>query len=430
MHYSRILSSAAVLSYAVASPLNLYSTRADAPGPTCSKADSSELSCHSTANVSNTCCFNSPGGQILLTQFWDSKPVAGPVDSWTLHGLWPDNCDGTWEQFCDKTRESKDITAVMNKFGRTETLAYMQKYWKSNDGKDDSFWQHEWNKHGTCMSTFEPKCYTDYQEGQEIADFMDKAVEIFKTVDTYKILSAAGITPSTSKTYTLDDLQAAAKKVHGQEVVFNCKNGVISEVWYHYNVYGSAQSGKYVPAPVVGSPSTCPKTGIKYPPKDGKDGDSDGGSDGGSGGTPTATPPGPTDSPAPGPTATGSPSTGSPSTGEEFSGRGYLNVDKGGCLISSGKWYTKGTCATYTAAGTSSGFTLKSSKGACGLVNGRLECGADVTGATFTASDGKLVSDGSPSFYASKDATSGHQETVYTNAEGRSVTLAISWKGM
>jgi ribonuclease T2 len=47
-----------------------------------------ELSCHNTTVVENLCCFNAPGGQLLQTQFWDTHPVTGPVDSWTLHGLW------------------------------------------------------------------------------------------------------------------------------------------------------------------------------------------------------------------------------------------------------------------------------------------------------------------------------------------------------
>ena len=46
------------------------------------------LSCHNNTAVADTCCFNAPGGQLLLTQFWDTKPVTGPVDSWTIHGLW------------------------------------------------------------------------------------------------------------------------------------------------------------------------------------------------------------------------------------------------------------------------------------------------------------------------------------------------------
>lgn len=47
-----------------------------------------QLSCQNTTVVQDLCCFNAPGGQLLLTQFWDTNPVTGPVDSWTIHGLW------------------------------------------------------------------------------------------------------------------------------------------------------------------------------------------------------------------------------------------------------------------------------------------------------------------------------------------------------
>ncbi len=53
--------------------------------PSCPNA---ELSCNNATAVSNICCFNAPGGQLLLTQFWDTHPVVGPSDSWTIHGLW------------------------------------------------------------------------------------------------------------------------------------------------------------------------------------------------------------------------------------------------------------------------------------------------------------------------------------------------------
>lgn len=51
----------------------------------CSKP---ELSCRAQYHGQNTCCFNYPGGQMLQTQFWDADPAVGPVDSWTIHGLW------------------------------------------------------------------------------------------------------------------------------------------------------------------------------------------------------------------------------------------------------------------------------------------------------------------------------------------------------
>lgn len=55
------------------------------PSATCSNP---QLSCQNSTVVEDLCCFNAPGGQLLLTQFWDTNPVTGPVDSWTMHGLW------------------------------------------------------------------------------------------------------------------------------------------------------------------------------------------------------------------------------------------------------------------------------------------------------------------------------------------------------
>jgi len=49
---------------------------------------SPQLSCHNTSAVADLCCFNAPGGELLQTQFWDTAPVTGPSDSWTIHGLW------------------------------------------------------------------------------------------------------------------------------------------------------------------------------------------------------------------------------------------------------------------------------------------------------------------------------------------------------
>jgi hypothetical protein len=33
-----------------------------------------QLSCQNTTSVSDLCCFNAPGGQLLQTQFWDTNP--------------------------------------------------------------------------------------------------------------------------------------------------------------------------------------------------------------------------------------------------------------------------------------------------------------------------------------------------------------------
>lgn len=46
------------------------------------------LSCEADSPPDEKCCYNDPGGLLLITQFWDTDPVNGPEDAWTLHGLW------------------------------------------------------------------------------------------------------------------------------------------------------------------------------------------------------------------------------------------------------------------------------------------------------------------------------------------------------
>ncbi|KAH6887131.1 ribonuclease T2-like protein [Thelonectria olida] len=224
------------------------------------------LSCHNTTSVSDTCCFI-PAGQILQTQFWDTDPVAGPTDSWTIHGLWPDNCDGTYPQFCDSSREYTNIKEIVTEFLDDSVLTYINKYWVSDDGNDESLWEHEWGKHGTCISTLDPDCYTNYETGAEAADYVNTLVSLFKTLPTYEWLAKAGITPSLNKTYTSSEIQDALEAHHGAEVTLGCSGKYLSEVWYHFNVQGSLQQGSFVASDPDGSKSSCPSTGIKYVPK-------------------------------------------------------------------------------------------------------------------------------------------------------------------
>ncbi|ATY64095.1 ribonuclease M [Cordyceps militaris] len=202
----------------------------------------SPLSCHNATAVADTCCFI-PAGQLLQTQFWDTDPPTGPSDSWTIHGLWPDNCDGSYPAQCDTDRAYTNITQILQANDAGAVLDYMGTYWKDYRGDDESFWEHEWGKHGTCISTLEPSCYGDaYRDGEEAADFFARAVGLFQTLPT--VLS----------------------KKHGAQVTLNCRGKVFNEVWYHYNVRGSLQDGDFVAAPPDGAKSKC-KGKVQYKPK-------------------------------------------------------------------------------------------------------------------------------------------------------------------
>lgn len=109
------------------------------------------------------------------TQFW--TPEAG-LDRFTVHGLWPDRCDGSvspsfsssssfslttmleqFEAFCDNGRNIANPRQILQNGGGQSALNYMDAFWPSNDNDDEGFWSHEWNKHGTCISTMETQCY-------------------------------------------------------------------------------------------------------------------------------------------------------------------------------------------------------------------------------------------------------------------------------
>ncbi|RYP26124.1 hypothetical protein DL767_008164 [Monosporascus sp. MG133] len=201
---------------------------------------------------------DSPGDQLLLTQFWDTDPPTGPT---------PNNCNGTWEQFCGNGRKYKNITAILESFASL-TLEFMETYWKDNKGNDGRFWAHEFNKHGTCVSTLDTECYDAYKTAQELADYFTKAVDVFKTLPSYEWLAEADIVPSTTATYARAAIQDALKGAYNQTVIVNCnKNKELSELRYHCNVLGSVQTGNFVTVEPLGSSTNCPRTGIKYLPK-------------------------------------------------------------------------------------------------------------------------------------------------------------------
>jgi ribonuclease T2 len=184
----------------------------------------------------------------------------------------PDLCDGTYDQFCTNAPQYTNITNILQAAGQDDLLSYMNTYWLPDTGTSENFWEHEWNKHGTCINTLAPSCYGDaYTPGMEVVDFFTRTVELFKTLDTYTALANAGITPSTEVTYTNQQIQDALTQVTGSAVVLGCTEGALNQAWYSYNVRGSLQTGTFVPTDPAGSggKGTCPHTGISYLPKGG-----------------------------------------------------------------------------------------------------------------------------------------------------------------
>lgn len=308
--------------------------------------------CSNSTPVSDFCCFESPGGVVLQTQFWDYYPPVGPSDMFTLHGLWPDNCDGTYAQFCNNDLNVGLVLAVLQEFGEDELLATMNRVWKNFNGNDELLWVHEFNKHGTCMLTLNPACYGNgYRLHENVRDYFKVAVERFQQLPTAEWLADAGIVPHELATYSRAQIEDALAARYGHPVRVLCNRyHALQEVWYFYHVRGLVLGGGFVPIPSLGH-GTCPEDGIHFYPKGWRPLP-----------LPTNTKPG-----VPGP-------TGSPS-------RGFLKLSgQPGCLISNGKWYTSGQCATYLVTKAPfGGYQIRLSKGYCGISGlGEFTCNRQV----------------------------------------------------
>ncbi|KAF5312892.1 hypothetical protein D9619_002613 [Psilocybe cf. subviscida] len=402
------------------SPANLFA-RSQLLTTTC--GTSGTLSCRNTTAVSDLCCFESPGGLLVQPQFWDTAPVTGPTDSWTIHGLWPDRCDGTYDQNCDTSRAYTGLGSLLANNDASDTLAVMNKYWVDLDGDNESFWEHEWSKHGTCMSTFKPSCLpSGASKGAEAVAYFQTTVRLFQSLPTYTWLANAGILPSSSSTWTLSQLTSALKaqsaspslytffQIHNMLILcpqgvtpaFDCTSKAVNQVYWYFYLQGSAIDGKFVlvDAPKSGS---CPSSGIKYLPKTAT--------------TTTSTPTASTGTAAP--TTTGA-ASGSLST--KGTVKALVNGATTGGLLTAGTWSTQ-TLATVSFSGTTNSFTMSTSKGNCAISSGALTCGSGITATAFSAisSGGTLLlSYGGSTAFSSDGSPSG--TTVYTVYTGSSHT--------
>ncbi|KAF7793435.1 hypothetical protein EIP86_004547 [Pleurotus ostreatoroseus] len=228
-------------------------------------------SCENTTAIKDTCCSPTPGGLVLSTQFWsiytglERQGQLLPKGSWTLHGLWPDNCDGSFGQYCDFSRQfdpdpspsklpdgtvippwkGPSVETFIEEFGRVDLLNYMNKYWINQGAPNRDFWAHEFSKHATCTSTFDVACYgPKYKKHQEVIDFYQAAIRAFQEYPTFDMLASVGIVPSNKTTYKLGQIQNALKLQTGAVPYLGCGfNGtVLQEVWYFSHVFGTVRA--------------------------------------------------------------------------------------------------------------------------------------------------------------------------------------------
>ncbi|WLF81502.1 ribonuclease T2-like [Lodderomyces elongisporus] len=236
-------------------------------------------SCPLDANVScsssdrePSCCFESPGGVLVQTQFWNYSPSDGPPNLFTLHGLWSDLCDGSHKEYCGySSMIPNDANYIRNilvlQFHNETFYNNLKNVWRNVRGTDQSLWAHEWNKHGTCINTIAANCYPEFEDNKNFYDYLTISYNLYMRLPTYKWLAAADITPSKFIRYTKAQIQDALSSNFGQQVYFRCdSNNAISEVWYFHHIQGSLLQNKFIPIDTLSS-SNCPSENIMFLPK-------------------------------------------------------------------------------------------------------------------------------------------------------------------
>lgn len=256
------------------------------------------LSCTAVANHTNSCFVEKPGGVILLAQMYNH--TVGPIDTWMIHGLWGNYCNGmstishqrasensthsnppgSYPSDCDAVREVKDVPDVMRMFHQNFLLNYMQINWANIpsitgvNGSSADLWAHEWNKHGTCMSTLHPLCYYDhgkdvYRDHAEVVDYFQATIRLQKQYMTFDWLKECSIVPSSNAVYDLKAIEGCLGMKSGYKPRVGCnEDGLLNEIWYSMFWEGSLRSGTRVGTDSRAE-SNCPKEGIRYLPKEG-----------------------------------------------------------------------------------------------------------------------------------------------------------------
>ncbi|XP_033642302.1 ribonuclease Oy-like [Asterias rubens] len=169
------------------------------------------------------------------------------VRDWTVHGTWPTkigtegptNCNNTWTFDFSKVKDLE---------------SQLQKVWPDllSGSTYDSFWAHEWDKHGTCASSL-PALYGEH-------NYFGSTLKMHSHFNIDSILSAAEIVPSKTSNYTRDAIFNAIKAGAGGMPDLTC---------YQKNLHDGSGIQQYL-AEVrlcidkTFKPMDCPKPSSKH----------------------------------------------------------------------------------------------------------------------------------------------------------------------
>ncbi|XP_073057242.1 ribonuclease 2 [Primulina eburnea] len=138
----------------------------------------------------------------------------------TIHGLWPDYNDGTWPACCSGKRfDVKEISTLLDD---------LNKYWPSLScgsssnchGGKGLFWEHEWEKHGTCSSAVTGNEY----------DYFVTALNTYFHYNVTEVLINEGYVASDSEKYPLGGIISAIQNAFHLTPELECTGDSVEEL--------------------------------------------------------------------------------------------------------------------------------------------------------------------------------------------------------
>lgn len=137
-------------------------------------------------------------------------------DIFTIHGLWPSNYDGSYPQDCYTEAKPFNASQIQS------LLPDLRAFWTDYKAAEPSFWEHEWNKHGTCASII--------QSLKNELSYFGSTLKVLSILDIPSKLAKHGIVPDASKPYSVASIKEALNAELGGAPTITCSNGYIGEL--------------------------------------------------------------------------------------------------------------------------------------------------------------------------------------------------------
>jgi ribonuclease T2 len=195
---------------------------------------------------------------LLLVEQWPGTVgVSAPSGGFTMHGLWPSRVGANIANYpCQCTNQAFDVSLL------SSIMTELNTWWPSSDGSNPTFWSHEFEKHGTCaeaISSLETELL-----------FFTGALNLRATQNSYGLLQSASITPSSSQTYTLSQLQQAFPTVaifkcttsNQLQEVATCFDKNLNAIDCESDAYGGSSCSGGISIPPVSSSSPLEKAAV------------------------------------------------------------------------------------------------------------------------------------------------------------------------